>query len=178
MAQVEDAGAAWSPLTPPEPLGPEHDLSPFDCAEPALTLWLKTRALPNQGRFARTYVVAEGARVVAFYSLSAGAVERAVAPGRLRRQAPDQLPVITIGRLAVDRAWAGRGLGQDLLADALRRIAAAADILGVAAVLIHAKSEAARRFYLRCADFLEYPADSRILYLPIESVLSALGGGG
>lgn len=111
--------------------------------------------------------------MVAYVSISAGAVERAAAPGKLRRNAPESIPVSIIGRLAVSRAYAGRGLGGDLLADALRRIAAASQSIGIAAVLVHAKDEAARRFYLSRAEFEEHPAGSRSLYLPIETVVAA-----
>jgi GNAT superfamily N-acetyltransferase len=75
--------------------------------------------------------------------------------------------------LAVSRDHAGQGLGADLLADALRRIAVAAQSIGIGAVLVHAKDEAAKRFYMRCAEFIEYPADSRTLFLPIETVVAA-----
>lgn len=80
-----------------------------------------------------------------------------------------------IGRLAVSREYAGRGLGADMLADALRRIAIAAQTIGISAVLVHAKSEAAKAFYLRCAEFVEYPQDSRTLFLAIETVIAAFG---
>lgn len=165
----EDAG-----LSAPAPLTAGHDLSAFDCGEPALNDWLRDRALKGESRFSRTYVVCEGRRVAAYYCISAGAVERATAPGKLRRNAPDAIPVSVIGRLAVDRRHAGRGLGADLLADALRRIALAARSIGIRAVLVHAKDEAARRFYLRCAEFIEYPKDSRMLFLPVETVLAAV----
>ncbi|WP_225421529.1 GNAT family N-acetyltransferase [Sphingomonas parva] len=98
-------------LSPPAPLDPTHDLGAFDCGEPALNLWLKQRALKNESRFSRTYVVCDGNRVVAYFCVSAGAVERAAAPGRIRRNAPEAIPVSIIGRLAVDRRHAGRGLG-------------------------------------------------------------------
>jgi len=135
--------------------------------------WLRNRALKGESRFSRTYVVCDGNRVAAYVSISAGAVERTAAPGKLRRNAPDPIPVSVIGRLAVDRAYAGRGLGSDLLADALRRIVAASRSIGIAAVLVHAKDEAAKRFYLACAEFIEYPADSRTLFLPIGTVVAA-----
>ena len=102
-----------------------------------------------------------------------GAVDRAAAPGKVRRNAPDPIPVSVIGRLAVDRDHAGKGLGADLLSDALRRIAVASHSIGIGAVLVHAKDDAAKGFYLRCAEFVEYPADSRILFLPIETVIAA-----
>lgn len=62
-----------------------------------------------------------------------------------------------IGRLAVDRAYAGRGIGADMLADALRRIAVASQSIGIGAVMVQAKSDAAWRFYLSCPEFLEFP---------------------
>jgi GNAT superfamily N-acetyltransferase len=161
-------------LSAPASLAVDHDLSPFDCGEPALDAWLKERARKNESRFSRTYVVCDGKRVVAYVCISAGAVERSSAPGKVRRNAPEIIPVSVIGRLAVDRAYAGRGLGSDLLADALRRIATASQTLGLAAVLVHAKDEAAKRFYIRRAEFVEYPADSRILFLPIETLVASL----
>jgi GNAT superfamily N-acetyltransferase len=162
-------------LSAPVPLSADHDLAEFDCGVPVLNDWLKHRALKNESRFSRTYVVCEGDRVGAFVSIAAGAVERAAAPGRLRRNAPDAVPVSVIGRLAVCRAYAGRGLGADLLSDALRRIALASQSIGIGAVLVHAKDEQAKRFYLACAEFIEYPQDSRTLFLPIETVIAAFG---
>ena len=162
-----------SRFSAPVPLTAEHDLSSFDCGEPALNDWLRHRALRNESRFSRTYVVCEGNRVVAYFCISAGAVERSAAPGKVRRNAPDTIPVSVIGRLAVSREHAGKGLGADILSDALRRIAAASQSIGIGAVLVHAKDDAAKRFYMKCAEFIEYPADSRTLYLPIETVVAA-----
>jgi GNAT superfamily N-acetyltransferase len=160
-------------LSPPEPITADHDLSAFDCGEPALDEWLKQRALRNESRFSRTYVVCDARRVVAYYCVSAGAVDRAAAPGRLRRNSPDSIPVSIIGRLAVSRSHAGQGLGADLLADALRRIAIAAASIGIGAVLVRAKDERALRFYLDKAEFIEFPKGSRTLFLPIETVVAA-----
>jgi GNAT superfamily N-acetyltransferase len=160
-------------LSAPVPLTAEHDLSAFDCGEPALNEWLRHRALKNESRFSRTYVVCEGNRVVACFCISAGAVERAAAPGKLRRNAPDTIPVAVIGRLAVSRNHAGKGVGTDLLSDALRRIALASQSIGMGAVLVHAKDDAAKRFYMICAEFIEYPEDSRTLFLPIDTVVAA-----
>jgi GNAT superfamily N-acetyltransferase len=162
-------------LSAPAPLTAEHDLSAFDCGEPVLNDWLRHRALKNESRFSRTYVVCEGQRVVGYFCISAGSVERGAAPGKLRRNAPDVIPVSVIGRLAVNRDHSGKGLGTDLLSDALRRIAQASQSIGIGAVLIQAKDEAAKRFYLRCAEFLEYPEDSRTLFLPIESLIAGFG---
>lgn len=160
-------------LAAPVPLTAKHDPSDFDCGEPVLNDWLKHRALKNESRFSRTYVVCEGDRVVAYVCILAGTVERAAAPGKIRRNAPETIPASLVGRLAVSRSHAGHGLGADLLSDALRRIAVASQSIGIAAVLVHAKDDAAKRFYLACAEFTEYPADSRTLFLPIETVIAA-----
>lgn len=162
-------------LSAPVPLTAEHELSGFDCGQPVLDDWLKNRALKNESRFSRTYVVCEGNRVVAYFCISAGAVERVAAPGKIRRNAPDTIPVSVIGRLAVSRGHAGRGLGADILSDALRRIAVASQAIGIGAVLVQAKDERAKRFYMTCAEFIEYPADSRTLFLPIETVVAGFG---
>jgi GNAT superfamily N-acetyltransferase len=160
-------------LSAPAPLTADHDLEEFDCGEPTLNDWLKQRALKNESRFSRTYVVCDDNRVVAYFCISAGAVERSAAPGRLRRNAPDSIPVSIIGRLAVSSAYSGRGLGADILSDALRRIAVASQSIGIGAVLVQAKDENAKRFYLASAEFVEYPEDSRMLFLPIETVVAA-----
>jgi GNAT superfamily N-acetyltransferase len=172
MAEVEDASKR-ARLSAPVPLTIEHDLSGFDCGETALNDWLRHRALKNESRFSRTYVVCEDKRVVAYFCISAGAVERAAAPGKVRRNALDTIPVSVIGRLAVGRDHAGRGLGADLLADALRRIAVASQSIGMGAVMVQTKDDAAKRFYMKCAEFIEYPEDSRTLFLPIETVVAA-----
>lgn len=176
MAEIDETPEASEPaLSAPAPLTPDHDLSAFDCGEPVLNDWLRHRALKNESRFSRTYVVCEGSRVVAYFCISAGSVEREAAPGKMRRNAPDRIPVSVIGRLAVSLDYAGKGLGADLLSDALRRIASASRIIGVGAVMVQAKDDAARRFYLRCAEFIEYPQDSRTLFLPIETVVATFG---
>lgn len=161
-------------LSAPAPLLASHNLDAFDCGEPVLDDWLKRRALKSESRFSRTYVVGDGDRVVAYYCISAGGVQREAAPGKLRRNAPDIVPVSVIGRLAVDRDYAGKGLGADLLADALSRIALASQSIGIAGVLVQAKDERARAFYLACAEFVQVPAESRTLWLPIEAIVAAL----
>jgi hypothetical protein len=174
MAEVEDEPVRPEPRpSAPVPLTAKHDLSTFDCGEPALNEWLRHRALKNESRFSRTYVVCEGKRVVAYFCISAGAVERAAAPGKVRRNAPDTIPISVIGRLAVSRDHASKGLGADMLSDALRRIAVASQSIGIGAVLVHAKDDAAKRFYMKCAEFIEYPTDSRTLFLPIETLVAA-----
>ena len=85
------------------------------------------------------------------------------------------IPVSVIGRLAVSLDYAGKGLGADILSDAVRRIATASQTIGIGAVLVHAKDETAKRFYLKYAEFIEYPPDSRTLFLPIDMVVAGFG---
>ncbi|MBI4527081.1 MAG: GNAT family N-acetyltransferase, partial [Deltaproteobacteria bacterium] len=94
-----------------------------------------------------TYVILEEMRVVGYYSLAAGSVAWETAPGRVRRNMPEPIPVVVLGRLAIDRAFQGQGLGRALLRDALLRIITASDIIGVRAILVHPLSGRARRFY-------------------------------
>lgn len=174
MGKIEsEAEESQVKLSAPTPLTAEHDLADFDCGEKLLDDWLKQRALKNESRFSRTYVVCNGKSVVAFYCLSAGAVEREKAPSKLKRNATDSIPVSIIGRLAVSRNSADRDLGADILSDALRRIAVASQSIGIGAVLVQAKDKRAKKFYLACAEFIEHPVDSKTLYLPIETVVAA-----
>ena len=161
-------------LAPPEPLKPDHDLSRFASGRPALDDWLRERAAGNERSGAsRTYVVADGARVVGYYALSTGAVDCRQAPGRVRRNMPDPIPVMLMGRLAVDRAWQGRGLGRALLKDAILRTLKAAEIAGMRALLVHALDEDAARFY-RHNGFLVSPIDPLVLMLPLDTARKAM----
>lgn len=134
--------------SPPGKLSAEHDLSGFDSGEPVLDDWLRRRAQHNEASGAsRTYVVCVGKRVVGYYTLAVGAVTHAVAPGRVRRNMPDPVPVMVLGRLAVDKAFQNQGIGAGLLRDAVLRTVQAAEIAGIRAILVHCISEAAKHFY-------------------------------
>jgi hypothetical protein len=76
---------------------------------------------------------------------------------------------------AAGSSHAGKGLGAHILSDALRRVAAASQSIGIAAALVHAKDEAAKRFYMKCVEFIEYPADRRTLCLLTETTAAAFG---
>ena len=136
-------------LSPPEPLSSEHRIDTFDCGEPLLDEWLRKRALGNQASGAsRTFVVADPTgRVMAYYALAAGAVSHETATSAVRRNMPDPVPVLVLGRLAVDRQAQGMHLGAALLQDAVKRAMSVAADVGVRALLVHALSEQARRFY-------------------------------
>lgn len=141
-------------LAAPAPLTAAHDLAGFACGEPSLDDWLRRRALANQASGAsRCFVVAEDARVVGFYALASGAVAVAEATGPFRRNMPSPIPVVLLGRLAVDSAWKGRGIGRALFRDAALRVVQAADSIGIRGLLVHALTDEARGFYtsLGCA---------------------------
>jgi hypothetical protein len=126
-------------ITAPTPLTPDHDLGRFDCGNDVLNDWLKRHAVKNQGKTAQTYVVCEGNAVIGYYCILAGPVEREKAPKSLKQHGtPNPIPVAIIGRLARDLSRKGNGLGEDLLSDALHRIAQASDTIGIRAVLVHA----------------------------------------
>jgi hypothetical protein len=134
----------------PEPIHAGHDLNGFDCGEAPLNDWLRRRAIRNEEAGAsRTYVSCAdpGNRVVGYYCLAAGAVARSSAPGRVQRNMPEPIPVMVLGRLAVDRRHRGPGLGRGLLKDAVLRTLQAAEIIGIRAILVHAVSQTAREFY-------------------------------
>jgi GNAT superfamily N-acetyltransferase len=152
-------------LNPPAVLTAEHDLSKFACRHPDLATWLQRRALSSQEGAAKTYVVTEKghSQVVAFYALAAGGLSRHAAPtAAWRRNMPDPLPVIVLGRLAVHRDWEGQGLGKGLLKDAVLRARQASEIIGARLLICHALDETAKQFYLRHG-FQEALADSVLM---------------
>lgn len=141
-------GAGAMPVAP-EPLTATHTLDGFDSGVASLDDWLQRRALQNQASGAsRTFMVCDAGPVVAYYALAASAVAPDAAPGRFRRNMPDPIPVVVLGRLAITRSHHGHGLGRALFQDAARRIVHAADTIGIRGLLVHAISEDAKAFYL------------------------------
>ena len=164
-------------ISAPQPLADHHVLQAFECGEPSLDDWLKRRAAGNRASgVSRTYVVCAGEAVIGYYCLAAGALGHADAPGALRRNRPDPIPVMVLGRLAIHKDHHQAGLGTALLRDALRRALQAAEIAGVAALLVHALSEDAKRFY-RARGFIESPIKPMTMCLILDSVRKALGEG-
>jgi GNAT superfamily N-acetyltransferase len=161
-------------ISAPEKLTASHDLSQFECGEPELDDWLKRRALRNEENGAsRTYIVCAGQQVVGYYALAVGAVAHTHAPGRVRRNMPDPVPVMVIGRLAIDTRFQGRGIGSALLRDAILRTLQAAEIAGIRAILVHAISGSAKQFYERCG-FIPSPVESMMLMIPLSEAAKAL----
>lgn len=136
-------------VSEPTPISIDHETRGFDSGEPTLDQWLARRALVNEaGGASRTFVVVDiEKRVLAYYAMATGAVAHAMASGSIRRNLPEPIPVLVLGRLAVDRREQGRGLGGALLQDALHRALAVSQQVGVRALLVHALHEPAKQFY-------------------------------
>ncbi|MGA7951908.1 MAG: GNAT family N-acetyltransferase [Gloeobacterales cyanobacterium] len=161
-------------LCPPEKLKSLHQIESFNSGNSQLDDWLKRRALKNEAEGAsRTYVLATGEVVIAYYCLANGAVAQTLATGRVRRNMPDPVPVMVIGRLAVDLHWQGKGIGRALLRDAMLRTLHAVEIAGIRAILVHAISEEAKQFYEQCG-FTASPLDPMTLMVNIKDARASL----
>jgi len=157
-------------LSAPTPIGPEHDTESFGSLEPSLDYWLKRRALKNQTSGAsRTFVVCEGNQVKAYYVLASGAVVANHISGRFKRNMPDQIPVVVLGRLAIDRSHQGPGLSRALVRDAGLRVIQAADAIGIRGMVVHALSESAKEFYQRLG-FNPSPLDPMMLMVTLSDL--------
>lgn len=162
-------------LQAPQPIKLDHQLEDFDSGNQELDDWLKKRSLKNEGSGAsRTYVLTVGQKIIAYYCLASGSILNTTALSRVRRNMPDPIPVIVIGRLAVDRNWQGKGIGYALVRDAVLRTLQAATIAGIRAILVHAISEEAKLFYEKCG-FIPSPAAPMSLTITIADAKNALG---
>lgn len=166
-------GREKSGLIGPSPLSGSHILDPFDCGKPVLNDWLKITARRAEARSARTYVVCDGNVVVGYYCLSAGGVLREQAPAKLRRNMPSSVPVMVLGRLAVNTANHGCSIGAGMLRDAMLRTVRIAGEVGVRAMMAHAIDDEIIPFYLRYG-FIPFPDGDKTLYLPVETMVEAL----
>jgi len=154
----------------PEPLSTAHSIESFDCGEPVLNDWLKQRALKNENIGAsRTFVICIKNQVVAYYALSTGSVMHKEAPGKIRRNMPEPIPVMVLGRLAVDKNMQSSGIGRGLLKDAILRTLGVSQQAGIKALLVHALSDEARNFYLHCG-FIESPLDPMVLMISLKEL--------
>jgi len=169
------SGTAYAEgLKAPEPIAPDHEIDTFESGVAALDEWLKRRARRNEAEGAsRTFVICVERRVVGYFSLSAGSILHATATGRVRRNMPEPVPALLLGRLAVDRTWQGKGLGADLLRDAVLRAIVAAETVGVRAILVHAISDEAKSFYERHG-FRPSPIEPMTLMITIEEAQKML----
>lgn len=161
-------------LSPPRAIDEQHLTAGFDSGAPSLDDWLRRRALANHRSGAsRVFVVEQERRVIAYYALASGSVAAVQAGGSFRRNMPDPIPVVFLGRLAVDREWHGRGIGRPLVGDAGKRVIAAADEIGIRGLLVHALDDSARGFYLSLG-FQPSPFQPMTLMATLASLRASL----
>ena len=161
--------SARLPFDAPVLLTQAHDLSLFDSGEKVLDDWLRHRAFDNlQLAASRTYVVCPSgtSRVAGYYALSMGQILAQEATGAMRRNMPKSIPAVLLGRLAVDRAWQGKGLARALLADVVRRSLRASNEVSARLVIVHAISPAAEAFYLHHG-FTRLPVETPTLAIDL-----------
>ncbi len=161
---------------------PVHKLSAadsvefFDCDLSDLNQFLQRYALVNQkANSAQTYVCCKDGEVAGFYSLTVGSVEHKEAPHRVvKGLARYPVPVMILARLAVDKVHQSKGLGRALLKDALLRTLQVADIAGIRALIVHAKNDAARQWYIKW-EFEPSPTDPFHLFLMLKDLKAIVG---
>ena len=163
----------------PRPLAASDNLASFNSGSPDLDLWIEKFGLGNHRAGMATVFVStsptEPNRVLGFYALATGGVEPSTMPPRVLKGIPKhEVPVIILARLAIDQDVQGRGLGKALMVDAFMRVARLTEDVGIRALLIHAKDDAARAFYLKIAEFEPSPTDPRHLVLLMKDLKKAL----
>ena len=166
----------------PEPLGSQHRLDQFECGEPALDEWLKRHArAAHASDSARVFVATleDGETVAGYYALAAAQVapEEAIARATKGQPRSRPVPAVLLARLAVDRQHQGTGIGCSLLQDVLLRCIEAADAIGARILLVHAKHERAKSWYLQYG-FEESPTDPLHLQMLMKDVRAFLAGRG
>jgi GNAT superfamily N-acetyltransferase len=163
----------------PEPLKAGHEVERFaNGRHPGLDEWLRNRSRSSEGLSARTYVICAAApanQVVGYYAIATATAQRVAMPSaKLRKGMPEEVPLLLIGRLAVDAAFQGRGLGSALLIDALKRCAAASGIAGARGIIAHAIDDEAVEFYRRHGFIVASPLGQRTMLMPIEALRATL----
>jgi len=161
-------------LIPPTPITTDKWLEHFDCGETTLNDWLKNHALKYHVEgTSHSFVLYAGTEAVGYYTLSSGKISQEVAPNIIQNNLPNPLPVFILSRVAVDKRLQKRGLGRDLLYDAIIRVVNASVHVGVCALLVHTTSDQVKQFYLSLG-FVESPLQAMTLVMTIETVRSIL----
>jgi len=151
----------------PESISKAHNIDEFSCGIGSLDHWLKTRALKNEKNNAsRTYVVTCNGLIAGYYSLATGSLELTEAPGAIKRNMPSPIPIMILGRLAVDLEFQDQKIGKGLLKDAVLRTILVSEQAGLKGLLVHAINDNARYFY-KAHGFIEMPNNPLKLILPI-----------
>jgi GNAT superfamily N-acetyltransferase len=157
-------------IAAPERITTEHSVADFDSGEATLDEWLRKRAVKNSSSGgSRCFVICEGKSVIGYYSLSNGGVAHEAAPKAMRRNMPDPLPAMLLGRLAVDRKYHNQGLGSALLRDAMLRTLRLSHETGIALMFVHALHDRAKQFYLS-RGFVQSPLQPMTLMMTMSTV--------
>lgn len=163
------------PLAAPVPLTEHHELDSFNCSEPSLNDWLQKRARGNVASGgSNVFVCCDGNKVLAYYATSASSVLHSDVPKKLTRNMPNPIPVVLLGRLAVDASLEGKGVGRSLFKDAAQRVNAAADHIGVVAIVVHPISDQARHFWLK-QGFVDCPGEQRMMIATMKDIRAVIG---
>jgi GNAT superfamily N-acetyltransferase len=172
---MSQADAPWQI----EPLdGKKHDRTTFACGAPELDRYIREHATQDVKRdVARVFVAVQaGSLVAGYYSLSAASFQRDdLPPEQMRRLPGYPVPAALLGRLAVDAAAKGKGLGGFLLMDAINRLLLASQTLAVHAMIVDARDEAAAAFYRRYG-FIPFSGQARRLFLPMTTIRKLVAG--
>ena len=169
-----------------EPLDPQrHDRAAFSCGTNRLDNFLKRTARKHQaGDFSRVWVATEGGRanILGFYAMNAHSLEGDDLPTHLTRNAPRYggIPAVYLSMVAVDRRYQSQGLGRILLGDALKRAAAAAEQIGLKAVVLDViedggpEATAKRLAFYAAMGFQPLPTRPLRMFISIETIHRAL----
>lgn len=162
-------------ITSPHSLDNKHNFSNFDCGNSTLNDWLKKRALKNEAAGAsRTFVVTNKTNyIIGYYCLSTGAIEHSSSPKKVKRNMPDPIPIMILGRLAVDVQYQNKSIGKGLLKDAILRTIKVSQQTGIRALLVHALSEEAKQFYIQHG-FYESPTNNMTLMITIKEAVKVV----
>lgn len=160
----------------PEKLTRAHDRTQFESGAVELDEWLRKYSWQNQrANNATTYVSTYQGCVVGYYAITVAGYERSGVPEAIAKRAPETVPCFLLARLAIDSEWQGRGLGYGLLQDAMRRVLVLSTTVAAPTLLVHARDEAACKFYLAQAEFVQSPVEPLHLFLPMKAIAAEFG---
>ena len=163
-------------LGPPRRLVKSDNWADFSSGADELDDWFRRFAWQNQqANNAVTYVLAHHGLILGYYAIASGGIARAGVPAKFAERRPNPIPIILLARLAVDRSVQSRGLGRVLFRDAIERSVVLSRSVGAAALVIHARDDEARSFYLRHAELLDSPVDPLHLILPMREAARIAG---
>jgi GNAT superfamily N-acetyltransferase len=161
-----------------EPLTRSHQRREFCCGKASLDDFLHSLVFQyDKRKLGRTFVAVaqEGPKVQGYYTLASSSVACQNFPPEIAKKLPKHpVPVALLGRLAVDQAARGRGLGEQLLMDALKRCLDLSRTIGIFAVEVVAIDLDAIRFYKKYG-FVPFLDNDLHLFLPLKTIEKGLG---